>query len=160
MAPSGSVGEIRRRRGLDVILLVLAVLVLGALTTSVAVASGGERVVQVWAAAVVADDGSARVTEVIDWDFGPRGRHGIFRAVPGLRATAPIEVSSPDAPAVVDVSTVGTPRIRIGDPQRTVRGLHRYVLTYTLDGVVHGGRLAWNAVGTSWQARSQTSRCT
>lgn len=109
MTPSGSVGEIRRCRGLDVILLVLAVLVLGALTTSVAVA---------------------------------------------------IEVSSPDAPGVVDVSTVGTPRIRIGDPQRTVRGLHRYILTYTLDGVVRGGRLAWNVVGTSWQARSQTSRCT
>ena len=157
MNTSGSVTEIRRHRGLDVFLLVLAAVVVGGLTASVAVAFGGERVVQVWAAAAAADDGSARVTEVIDWDFGPRGRHGIFRDVPGLRGSAPIEVSSPDAPATVDVSAVdvsagSTARIRIGDPQRTVRGLHRYVLTYTVDGVVRGGELAWNVVGTSWQA--------
>ena len=157
MNTSGSVTEIRRHRGLDVFLLVLAAVVVGGLTASVAVAFGGERVVQVWAAAAAEDDGSARVTEVIDWDFGPRGRHGIFRDVPGLRGSAPIEVSSPDAPATVDVSTVdvstgSTARIRIGDPQRTVRGLHRYVLTYTVDGVVRGGELAWNVVGTSWQA--------
>jgi hypothetical protein len=26
------------------------------------------------------------------------------------------------------------------------------VLTYTIDGVVRAGRLAWNAVGTAWRA--------
>ena len=133
-------------------LLVLAAVLVGVVTTSVATASSGERVARLWVAATVADDGSARVTEVIDWDFGRTGRHGIFRDVPGLRTVAPVEVSSPDAPHTVEVTTAGTPRIRIGDPARTVRGLHRYVVTYTLDGVVRGGRLAWDAVGTSWQA--------
>ena len=71
-----------------------------------------------------------------------------MRDVPGLRTSAPVEVSSPDAPDDVVVSTAGTPQIRIGDPGRTVSGLHRYVVTYTLDGVVRGGRLAWDAVGT------------
>jgi Predicted membrane protein (DUF2207) len=142
----------RHRRRLDVILLVLAAAVVGVVTTSVATAFGGERVAHLWVAAAVADDGSARVTEVIDWDFGPAQRHGIFRAVPELRTSAPIEVSSPDAPGGFDVSTNGTPRIRIGDPDRTVSGRHRYVLTYTLDGVVRGDRLAWDPVGTAWQA--------
>lgn len=142
----------RRRRRLDVILLVLAAVVVGVVSTSVAVASGGERVTQLWVGATVADDGSARVTEVIDWDFGPADRHGIFRTVPGLRTSAPIEISSLDAPDGFDISTTGTPRIRIGDPNRTVSGLHRYVLSYTLDGVVRGGRLAWDPVGTAWQA--------
>lgn len=61
----------RRRRRLDVILLMLAAVVVGVVSTSVAVASGGERVTQLWVGATVAADGSARVTEVIDWDFGP-----------------------------------------------------------------------------------------
>ena len=113
-------GGVRRRRRLDVVLLVLA------------------------------DDGSARVTEVVDWNFGPADRHGIVRDVPGLRTSAPVEVSSPDAPDDVALSTAGTPQIRIGDHGRTVSGLHRYVVTYTLDGVVRGGRFAWDAVGTTW----------
>ena len=29
-------------------------------------------------------------------------------------------------------------------------GRHRYVLTYTLDGVLSGNALAWDAVGTGW----------
>ena len=144
-------GGVRRRRRLDIVLLVLAAVVVGVVTTGVAAASGGERVVQLWVGATVADDGSARITEVIDWDFGPADRHGIVRDVPGLRASAPIEVSSPDAPDDVVVSTAGIPQIRVGDPGRTVSGQHRYVVTYTLDGVVGGGRLAWNAVGTTWE---------
>jgi hypothetical protein len=144
-------GGVRRRRGLDVLLLLLAAVVVGVLSSSVAAAFGGERVAQLWVGATVADDGSARITEVIDWNFGPADRHGIVRDVPGLRTSAPIEVSSPDAPDDVVVSTTGTPRIRIGDPSRTVSGLHRYVVAYTLDGVVRGDRLAWNAVGTTWE---------
>ena len=146
------VNGVRRRRRLDVVLLLLAAVVVGVITSSVAAASGGERVAQLWVAATVADDGSARITEVIDWDFGPNDRHGIVRTVPQLRTSAPIQVSSPDAPDDVDVSTAGTPQIRVGDPDRTVRGLHRYVVTYTVDGVVSGGRLAWDAVGTTWTA--------
>ena len=127
-------GGVRRRRRLDIVLLVLAAVVVGVVTTGVAAAAGGERVVQLWVGATVADDGSARITEVIDWNFGPADRHGIVRDVPGLRAPAPIEVSSPDAPDDVVVSTAGTPQIRVGDPGRTVSGLHRYVVTYTWTG--------------------------
>jgi hypothetical protein len=60
--------------------------------------------------------------------------------------------ASADAPDGVVVSTTGTPQIRVGDPNRTVRGVHRYVVTYTVDGVVSGDRLAWDAVGTAWTA--------
>jgi Predicted membrane protein (DUF2207) len=144
--------DVGRRRRLDVVLLALVVVAVGALATAVAAASDGQRVTQLWIAATVADDGSARITEVMDWDFGRSRRHGVFRDVPALRTSAPVEASSPDAPAAVEVNTVGTPRIRIGDPDRTVTGSHRYVLTYTLDGVVRGGRLAWNALGTTWEA--------
>jgi Predicted membrane protein (DUF2207) len=96
-------------------------------------------------------DGDARIVEAIDWDFGPTAHHGIFRDVPGLRPDAPVGVSSATAPA--DVALSGSSlqtRIRIGDPDRTVRGRHRYVIRYPLGGVAPDGRLAWDAVGTSW----------
>src|SRR6478736_4562870 len=121
-------GVVRQRRRFDVVLLLLAAVVVGVITASVAAASGGERVVQLWVGATVADDGSARITEVIDWNFGPAERHGIVRDVPGLRTSAPVEVSSPDAPDDVVVTTAGIPQIRIGDPGRTVSGVHRYVV--------------------------------
>ena len=50
---------IRRRRRLDVFLLVLAAVVVGVVTTSVAVVSGKERVVSLWVAATAAPDDSA-----------------------------------------------------------------------------------------------------
>ena len=54
-----------------------------------------ERVVQIWASATIADDGSARIHEVIDYDFGGYDRHGIFRDIPTrLRFAQPIDVSA------------------------------------------------------------------
>jgi hypothetical protein len=88
---------------------------------------------------------------VIDYDFGIQERHGIFRDVPGLDPVGPVQVSSPTAPAQVEVTgTAQQTRLRIGDPDRTIRGRHRYVIGYRLPGVAPGGRLAWDAVGTSW----------
>ena len=143
----------RRRRRLDVVVLVLVALVVGFATTVVASVTGGERVARLWVTARIGDDGSAQVLEVVDYDFGVNDRHGILRTVPQLRRSATVEVSSPDAPADVSVDmTSSTARIRIGDPSRTVSGRHRYVLRYTVDGVVVGGRLAWDAVGTGWDA--------
>ncbi|MCZ2857777.1 DUF2207 domain-containing protein [Blastococcus sp. VKM Ac-2987] len=140
--------RVRTRRRIDVIGVLLLALVVGVLTSVVALAGGGERVRLLWVAATVAEDGSARVTEVVDYDFGGEERRGILRQVPGLDADAPVEASSPDAPDDVTVTEAG--EIRVGDPDRTVTGLHRYELTYTLDGVLSGDALAWDAVGTGW----------
>jgi hypothetical protein len=109
-----------------------------------------ERVTGLWAGAQVGGDGSARVVEVIDYDFGTSSRHGIYRDVPGLSPDARVEVSSPTAPDdVVLVRSGSGTRIRVGDPTRTVSGRHRYMISYPLDDLA-GGRLAWDAVGTQW----------
>jgi hypothetical protein len=42
-------------------------------------------------------------------------------------------------------------RIRIGDPDVTVSGRHRYRIEYPLSGVARGTTLDWEAVGTSWE---------
>jgi hypothetical protein len=74
-----------------------------------------------------------------------------------LSPSARIEVTSPDAPA--DLQVLPTPidspsypatRLRIGDPDRTVSGRHRYTIAYDLDTLMTGGALAWDAVGTGW----------
>lgn len=118
-----------------------------------AAAGDTERITKLWVSAAIARDGSAQITESIDWDFGSQSKHGIFRDVPGLSPEAPVKVSSPDAPADVDVSDFGAKtRIRIGDPNRTISNRHRYLIEYPLDrGVLLDVRdFAWNAVGTEW----------
>jgi uncharacterized membrane protein YgcG len=152
MTASDASGAPARRRRLAVWVLA-AIAVVAAVATYIASRnSSEERIPQLWVMATVADDGSARVVEVIDYDFGSNSRHGIFRDVPDLSPDEPVEVSSPDAPDDVDVTSIPgfIPHITIGDPDRTVSGLHRYVLEYTLDGLAPGGDLAWNAVGTDW----------
>jgi uncharacterized membrane protein YgcG len=78
-------------------------------------------------------DGSIRVTEYVDQDFGHQRRHGYERIVPNdFGVPTDVVASSPDAPGGVSVVDLGDrTRIRIGDPDRTVRGQHRYVLSYT-----------------------------
>jgi Predicted membrane protein (DUF2207) len=139
------------RRRVDAILLAVAVLVVGGAAAVGAALGDGERITAMWVGAEIGGDGDARIVEAIDWDFGPTAHHGIFRDVPGLRPDAAVSVSSATAPA--DVALSGSSlqtRIRIGDPDRTIRGRHRYTIAYPLGGVAPGGRLAWDAVGTSW----------
>ena len=141
----------RRRRRLDVALLAVAAVLVGVAALGGAVAASTERVTRLWAGAVVGPGGAARIVESIDYDFGSRERHGIYRDVPGLPVGAPVQVASPTAPAQVEATgTAQQTRLRIGDPGRTVRGRHRYAVGYRLAGVAPGGRLAWDAVGTSW----------
>ncbi|SOC46673.1 Predicted membrane protein [Blastococcus aggregatus] len=141
----------RRRRRIDAWLIGLAAVVVAVVAFAVAALAGGERIARLWVTATIAEDGSARIVEVIDYDFGVEEKRGIYRDVPGLRADDPIEVSSPDAPDDVVVTGENPVRLRIGDPDVTITGQHRYELSYTLDGVTRGGQLAWDAVGTGWE---------
>jgi Predicted membrane protein (DUF2207) len=149
---------IRRRRRVDAAVLAGAVLLVGAVAFAEGVAGQTERISRLGAGAAVGGDGAARITEVIDYDFGSQRRHGIFRDVPGLDPAGPVEVSSATAPDQVELTgTAQQARVRIGDPDRTVSGRHRYRVAYPLPGVAPGGRLAWDAVGTAWPRRSGPS---
>jgi hypothetical protein len=144
----------RTRRRVDVGLLVGGSVIAGLAGLAGAVVGHGEQVAAMWVQADLTENGSAQITEVVDWDFGSiPGKHGIYRVVPGLSPEAPVAVSSGSAPDDLLVTTEpeGT-RLRVGDENRTVSGRHRYRLEYPLPGVVKGERLAWNAVGTEWEA--------
>ena len=72
--------------------------------------------------------------EVVDIDFGRAQRHGYQRVIPNDFGTpTDVTASSPNASARIDVAQEGTDtRIRLGDPDATTTGRHRYVLDYTL----------------------------
>lgn len=149
------------RRKVDIGVLTGGTLVVGAVAFGAAFGAGQqEKVGRYWTSAVVAGDGSAAVTEVIDYDFGLNDKHGIFRWVPGLDPATPITVSSPDAPDATEItqtfetdnegSSVAGTNIRVGDADRTVSGERRYEIGYDLPGVRQGQTVDWEAVGTLW----------
>lgn len=135
------------RRTLDRILLGGVAVVVGGVAAIGALAGDQERIAYTEVHVAVARDGSARVGEVIDYDFGTTSeRHGIFRDVPGLTESSEVEVAS-DAP---DQFVLIGDRIKIGDPNQTISGRHRYQIAYTLLDVAPDGEVAFNGVGAGW----------
>ncbi len=121
------------------------------------VAGDTERVTGMWVGASLDSTEGASITEVIDYDFGlAQAKHGIFRTIPGLTTDSPVQVrstSAPDGIADKTVEDVGGElgiRLKIGDPNTTITGRHRYEIGYALPDLAAGGHLAWDAVGTGW----------
>jgi uncharacterized membrane protein YgcG len=95
-----------------------------------------------------------RITETIDQDFGSNDRHGTERNIPNdYGAPTDVTASSPDAPDDLSAVDFGDyTQIRIGDPNVTVSGQHRYVLSYSLPAAdLSDGRFAIDAVGTYFE---------
>ncbi len=141
----------RRRRQLATLVVVICSLLVGGFTALAAVLGDSERITSFQVAAVLTDDGLL-VTEVIDYDFGPSPRRGIYRDIPDAISDS-VSVFSPTAPDDALVTERwSTTQVRIGDPAITISGRHRYRIIYLLpfDAVVQGTFFAWDAVGTRW----------
>ncbi|NNF55238.1 MAG: DUF2207 domain-containing protein [Acidimicrobiales bacterium] len=118
----------------------------------------GERIDSYWTSVQVSQSNEpASIVEVIDYDFGLSARRGILRTVPGLDPISPLTVTSATAPDDVLIQSGFTPTIRIGDPDITIRGRHRYQLEYILNTLVAGDQFSWNAVGTEWEVPISSS---
>src|SRR5262249_55421773 len=88
--------------------------------------------------------GSILVRETIVYDFGPTRHHGIYRDIPvrvdwvpkpHYDRVFPLQVlsvrGSPGTPVQYTVEDEGdNERIKIGDPDRTITGVHTYEITY------------------------------
>ena len=83
--------------------------------------------------APIGDDG-VRITETVDDDFGTVQRHGYQRLIPNdFGVPQDVVATAPHAADDLSVTDEGyETRIRIGDPDITYTGQHRYVLSYTL----------------------------
>lgn len=99
-----------------------------------------EKIEQLQVAVTAADENGVRITETIDYDFGTEpDKHGPQLEVPNdFGQVTDVTADSPDAPhdVFVDPTTMvdGTDatRIRVGDPNETVSGQHRYTISYVL----------------------------
>ena len=126
------------RRRVDRILLGAGAIVGGGIVAIGSAVGDGERIPQMWVGAELSSEGGTVVTEVIDYDFGLVPKHGIFRTVPGLDFDSPVTVESATAPddiaAFVPTFIGGEAgmELKIGDPNTTITGRHRYLLDYEL----------------------------
>jgi len=142
---------ISRRRRRAVIFVIISSLGVGLAALVAAAAGDTERIGSYWISGELTDEGLT-VVEVIDYDFGVESRRGIYRNVPDL-VDGSVRVSSPTAPATVRITeSFFDHEIRIGNPQITISGRHRYRIQYTLhrDAVVQDGFFSWDAVGLEW----------
>lgn len=154
------------RRGALALVALVAVVVLGAPAGPAGAQFQAERIAAYDVDIQVEDSGSLLITEAIDYDFGSSDRHGIFRNIPvrldyddRYERIYPLDIisveGSPGTPDEYKSETAGNyKRIRIGDPDRTVSGAHRYTITYRIDAALNGfpehDELYWNAIGTEW----------
>ncbi|HCC22086.1 hypothetical protein A2480_00450 [Candidatus Uhrbacteria bacterium RIFOXYC2_FULL_47_19] len=121
---------------------------------------GYEEVKAFHAELTVGSDGILTVVETIDYSFSTQ-RHGIFRDLPvryeldnGEQVIVPIEVVSvEDWPYELERSR-SMIRVRIGDPNQTVTGVQRYVITYRAIGAIryfdNHDEIYWNVTGNDW----------
>lgn len=146
---------------------------------------GGERIETFEVDATVRRDGSIRIRERIRYDFGGNSRRGIQRFIPTVfpwtgdppeggsvgatydRVTPVVDVSvsSPDAPDDLEVSgEASETKLRIGDPDVFISGVHDYTITYTIEGVLNGfdahDELYLNVTGNGWEVPIGSARAT
>jgi uncharacterized membrane protein YgcG len=130
-----------------------------------AAAVGSERIVSYAVTIDVRPSGAIHVVETIDYDFGFTPKRGIFRKIPRKLAfdddndrLYPVDdvkvTAGPGTPTETKVDEDAETVIRIGDPDRTITGRHRYVIEYDVKGTVNRfeghDELYWNAVGHEW----------
>ncbi|MFH1047876.1 MAG: DUF2207 domain-containing protein [Patescibacteria group bacterium] len=110
---------------------------------------------------VVGTDGTISVTERIDYYY-PSARHGFYRDIPiryetedGETVIVPIEIVSVEGGPYELIKTRSTVRIKIGDSDQTVTGLHQYIIKYVATGALRQfngqDELYWNVTGQDWE---------
>ncbi len=110
-------------------------------------------------------DGGLVVNEQITYDFGAAAHHGIFRDLVERETydahhdrryrISDVTVNADNQSTPVQVSHTGNYlHLRIGDPNITVTGVHRYTIEYRVEGAARAfgdhQELYWDAIGNQW----------
>lgn len=121
----------------------------------------------------VKKDGTVLVKETIVYDFGAEERHGIFRTMlkehPQPRTVwykeryidiNVLEVLQDGASANYEVSEGGgSVKVKIGDADTTISGVHTYTVMYLLSGALsygpEGTEFYYDVTGTDWEVNIQ-----
>lgn len=114
----------------------------------------------------IQSDGILRVKETILYDFGTSSRHGIYRTIPYTKTNKDSKKYLIDLNSFTVTNEQSTPytytvetsddvkNIKIGDADKTISGLHEYVISYTAAGALtyfsDHDELYWNVTGNGW----------
>ncbi len=156
-----------RRRPIRLLLLGAAAgLALMAGAGSATAQGGGERITDYEVTIVLRPDGRMEVVEDITYDFGANRRRGIYRDLVRrerfddthdrlYRLEIGRVTTDPGTPDDVVVADEGPyRRVRIGDPEVFITGVHRYRIPYAVEGgpltFPDHDELYWDAIGTQW----------
>lgn len=115
---------------------------------------------------LITKDNKAQINETIVYDFGSTSHHGIYRDIPidyndktntyYLTSSYQTTTDENGQEVQAEVSEIdGNQRIRLGDPDRTITGVHTYRISYTLYPIItkKDGKpfLNLDVVGEGWQ---------
>lgn len=130
--------------------------------------SAGEHISDYEVGMQLRGDGSLAVNEHITYDFGSAAHHGIFRDLVERETydahhdrryrISDVTVNADNQSTPVQVSHTGRYlHLRIGDPNITVSGVHRYTIAYRVEGAPRSfddhQELYWDAIGNQWPVR-------
>jgi hypothetical protein len=153
----------------------MAVLWVGAISATPALADEGWTITSFHSDIKIATDSSLLVKEDIRVNFGTLQKHGIFRTIPVLyrydsthnRYFALSVKSVTDGTRSItysDHTESGNKVVKIGDPNRTVTGANRYVITYSVVGALDAfgdhDELFWNIDGDLWPVAKESVSAT
>ena len=154
----------RSRLGLLVAALAVAALAVAS-PSALGAQTSSEQIRQYDVSIEIETDGDLLIVEDIVYDFGSARRHGIFRDIPFRfhysnehdRLTPIQDVTvwaSEDTPAEFSTAEEnGIFRIRVGDPEVEITGLHTYHLAYRVEGAFNRfddhDELYWNLI-SNW----------
>ncbi|MCL4354230.1 DUF2207 domain-containing protein [Patescibacteria group bacterium] len=128
-------------------------------------AQGGEVITNFNADITPNRNGVVSIIESITYDFGSNDRHGIFREIPlsGNSNTIDIKVEKVLRDELSEQYSVSSNKdisIKIGNPNKTINGLHKYTIFYKVgNSITHfkdHDELYWNVTGNGWPAPIQT----
>jgi uncharacterized membrane protein len=129
-------------------------------------AATGESIQRFDSQVAVTRDNTVKTTETIVYNFGTNSRHGIYRDIPiDYRDGSDTYYvnfklvgvwDEYNKPVQTELSTEnGNKRIRIGDPDRTITGIHTYKISYELSPLIieRDGKpfLNLDIIGEGWE---------
>lgn len=152
--------------GARIALASIALTALVSLPAAPSNAATSERINAYTVAMTVQKNGVLQVTETIDYDFGSQARRGIFRDIPLGTQDQPVRSVSVTRNGAKEPTAFENTgdwlRVRIGNPDRTITGVHRYVITYTAAHALAAPQdkpgviaLSWDAIGDGWEVPIQ-----
>mgnify|MGYP001407201588 CR=1 FL=1 len=158
---------------LGVFFLLLFVMCIGGVPS---VFAADERIALYDVDIAIQKDGTFRVSETIRYDFDDLVRHGIFRTIPFVKTSQEqkrfamdifdIQVTDEKAQAYPFTTSTDSSEIelKIGDPDKTISGMHSYAIGYTVAGGLtyfsDHDELYWNAVGNDWEVPIEKAHIT